>query len=586
MESNLEILDSIMKPYFDKKKEIENVPFQLEKEKQETANAIREMRNERINRRKELELELENVRVRHKIAIEDFKEKMEKEIEEYINSTISSNPNLTAAYGTFIRNDLKRSHYDNDELRMGYDDRLKQLEDRFKTQEEALLVEIANLKVVTQEEKNNKQALDRLGNQLDNSRVDLREMVEIKDELRKKLFQERKRLSLKLNELKPEYEEYNKIVEDLKQYQIKLNEIVDKLSNFKYEYNEQNQVVNNDEWKVLQEERVLISNKITDLTNVLIERNNIIHEVNDVKKSLDKIEEYLTLTELTKEETAAVMMSMTPWEKAEYDRRKGDLVEIDDNKEYTYEEQDREIVVEDMENLISVIFNDVVKTISNLKSVKINGSKKRLGKDEYYISSKTNGDPYKQVGTVKADESIKLPCGEYVNKADIVEAAEKLYTKPKAITYIVKETGKVYEMSKDAVNRLKQSLKKCTTINLVRENKLSKLDLLKVFGKKKTNDVMEQVQIGELKHSNLEEGEYINKNETIVAFEDMFVSKKLHWLKKLVGGLKDKKEKMEQSQEKKFESMTLNDEFYKIDLQDPSDIEVIGIEDELDVKQK
>jgi len=86
MESNLEILDSIMKPYFDKKKEIENVPFQLEKEKQETANAIREMRNERINRRKELELELENVRVRHKIAIEDFKEKMEKEIEEYIKN--------------------------------------------------------------------------------------------------------------------------------------------------------------------------------------------------------------------------------------------------------------------------------------------------------------------------------------------------------------------------------------------------------------------------------------------------------------------------------------------------------------------
>lgn len=40
MENNLEILENIMKPYFDKKKEIENVPVELQKEKDEAANSF------------------------------------------------------------------------------------------------------------------------------------------------------------------------------------------------------------------------------------------------------------------------------------------------------------------------------------------------------------------------------------------------------------------------------------------------------------------------------------------------------------------------------------------------------------------
>ena len=545
MENNLEILERIMKPYFDKKADIENVPVALENEKNETVNKIREMKAERIGKRKELETELENLRSRREVALKDFKEKMERDIEEYIGNAQKSNSNFFASYGSMLRKDLERE----------YNIKLKELEDNFRDQEETLAVEIAKLKVVTDEEISNKKTLEDLGKRSDFTRVDLREMVEIKGDLRKSLIAEQKRLNF-----------------ELKQEKINFDSAMLRLDAFKYEYNDQQQVINGADFRAIYEE----SNKIAD-------------KMDEIKKTLKKVEEYLKTTELTQEETAAVMMSMTPWEKEEYDRRKAnkdisshsnvdnskeddtnndvkdDIVEINDNKEYKFEEKDGKIVVEDMENLIGVIYNDVVKTISDLKSVKINGSKEKLGKNEYYLSSKTNGKEYEQTGTVKVDESIKLPCGEYVNKDEIAEAAERLYAKPKAITYIVKETGKAYKMSKDAVKKLKVALKNCTTLELVRESKLSKLDLLKVFGKKKTNDVMEQVEIGKLKDKDLKEGEYINKNETIVAFEDLFVSKKLDWLRTFSEGLKNKKDKLvEKFQRKSLEESTyiINEDFH------------------------
>ena len=540
MENNLEILERIMKPYFDKKADIENVPVALENEKNETTTKIREMKTERTGKRKELEAELESLKSRREIALKDFKEKMERDIEEYIGNAQNSNSNFFASYGSMLRKDLERE----------YNIKLKELEDNFKDQEEALVAEIAELKVVTEEEKANKQALEDLGKRSDYSRVDLREMVEIKGNLRKSLIAEQKRLNF-----------------ELKQQQINFDSTMLRLDSFKYEYNDQQQVINGADWRSIYEE----SNKIAD-------------KMNEIRKALKKVEEYLNITELTKEETAAVMMSMTPWEKEEYDRRKAnkdisshsnngkdgnesDIIEIEDKKQYSYEEKDGKVVVEDMENLIGVIYNDVVKTISNLDSVKINGSKEKLGNNEYYLSSKTNGKEYEQTGTIKVDESIKLPCGEYVNKKEIAQAAEKLYSKPKAITYIVKETGKAYKMSKDAVKKLKSSLKKCTTLKLIRESKLSKLDLLKVFGKKKTNDLMEQVEIGKLQDKNLEEGEYINRNETIVAFEDLFVSKKLDWLRTFREGLKNKKDKIVEKFQKKLEEpeedfIIIDDDFH------------------------
>lgn len=523
MENNLEILENIMKPYFDKKKEIENVPVELQTEKDEAANKLREMKNERIGKRKELEKELENLRTRKETAINDYKEKMEREIEEYINRARTHNPNISPAYISFIRKDLQRGFSEDGQTRMGYDQRLKEIEENFKAQEDALVAEIAKLKSVPEEEKTSKQDLDYLNKKSSFERVDLRELVEIKETLRKSLFAEQRRLNL-----------------ELKQQQIVFDAIMLKLDSFKYEYNDQQQVTNGADWRAIYEE----SNKVAD-------------KIDALRKALKKVEEYIKLTDLTKEETAAVMMSMTPWEKAEYDRRKAaaaiptapveevketpvkneDLVEIEDPIVSKFEEKDGNIVVDDMSNLLKTIYNEIVKEAMKLNSVKLNESKSKEGT---YISSKSGDEQYKENGIL--DETIKLPCGEYLNNADINQAIDNLYSKTKDRKYIVKSTGKTFKISEETIKKLKRKFKKCSTIKLVKEKKVSKLDILKVFGKKKANKVMNEVEMSTLKDVNVPEGDYINRNELIANLDNLFTTKKLEWLKSLSSSLKDKKD--------------------------------------------
>ena len=102
-----------------------------QKEKDEAANKLREMKNERIGKRKELEKELENLRTRKETAINDYKEKMEREIEiaieEYINRARKHNQNISPTYISFIRRDLQRGFVEDGQTRMGYDQRLKEI---------------------------------------------------------------------------------------------------------------------------------------------------------------------------------------------------------------------------------------------------------------------------------------------------------------------------------------------------------------------------------------------------------------------------------------------------------------------------
>ena len=138
MESNFKILDNIMKPYFDKKADIERESTKLENDEIEIT----------LEKIKQLEEELENIRLRHKTAISDFKEMMEQEIEEYINTTFPADSELSSLYASFIRSDLQKNYTENDKFKMNYDQRLKELDDNFKDQEEALLKEIDSLKLL------------------------------------------------------------------------------------------------------------------------------------------------------------------------------------------------------------------------------------------------------------------------------------------------------------------------------------------------------------------------------------------------------------------------------------------------------
>lgn len=548
MSNNIEILNEIMKPYFDKKEEIESAPSVLKAEKNESRSNARELQKERIEKRKALEIELENLRVRMMVTVREFNEKKEKEIEDYITKAMDSNRNLSAAYGSFVRKDLEKQ----------YDRRLEEIVKGFKDQEEALIEQIEELKVVSDEEKQEKENLKNLNSGLDYTRVDLRQLVEIKDDIRKKLFAERKRLNQELLELKPQQEIYEQTSLELKQLQQEFKEITDKLSNFKYEYNDQNQVINSDEWRKLYEESNEISKRIQEIIELLSEQMTVIHQLNDISKSLEKVEEYIKLTELTKEETAAVMMSMTPWEKEEYDRRKlnpnykrgtgknnepnSDMVEIEDPVVADFEEIDGKIVVKNRRELLKVIFNDIVEEVKNIKGVRLNPSKENLDEHELYLSGKGDSDKeYRELSVVDlTDETpMTLPNGEYVYESDIVEGLENLYSKNKAKTYIVKATGKEYKVDLGKITKFKDKLKECSAIKLIKSKKISKIDVTRILGRVKSEYLFRKAEIGTLyKKTDMPEGVYINRNELIAKLNTVVTSKGLDWFKNIGNKLK------------------------------------------------
>lgn len=607
MGNSLEVIENIMKPYFDKKKAIEEAPIALENEKTEYASNISNLKNERISRRKELEVELENLRVRNKITIEDYKEKMNREIEEYVSNAMNTNSNFFTNYGVILRKDLEQQ----------YNERLKELEENLKEKEQSLIDEIKSLKMVSAEEKNEQQELDFLNKKSSYRRVDLRELVEIKDNLRKQLIAEQKILLSKKAEYDKKVNEYNQNLEELKQYQLDFNKIMEKISNFKYQYDDQGLVINNDDFKKLCDESVLISEKIKVLTNKLTETSKFF-EVNDIEMGLNKIEEYLELTTLTSEEAAAVMRSMTPWEKEEYDRRKNanisveeievpeietpeeeielpaldipeeeieeteidtpekdievpevetpysDIIEIDDPIISKYEENDGNIVVDNVGDLIKTIYNAVIEEANNLRSIKLNKSRGALAENEFYLSSKENNEEYELNGATKFsnDDAVKLPSGEYLYEGDINKAINNFYNRNKGINYVVKETSKNYKITKYNVEKLKGKLKKCSRVKLIKENKLSKFDLLKVFGKKRSEKMMNEINISNLKDVKVPEGEYVNREDIVINMSNLFKTNEKNWLKSFSDSLKKKQEERNRKrQEERDYILEIDDDY-------------------------
>ena len=570
MENNIEILENIMRPYFEKRDQIDNTPQTLENNINESKEKKVELKNERIEERKRLEVELENLRVRKQIAIKDFEEKKDTEIEEYISRAINSDSSFYSSYGSMLRKDLERN----------YDKKLNEIISEFDKEEEDLVDEIKALKMVSDSEKQEAKKISDLEKSYDYKNIDLREMVELKDALRIKLFAERKRLNSELLELKSEKESYENTARELKQQQEELNDVIDKLSNFKFEYNEQNQVINNNEWKVLYEQREAISNKIDDLSHTLSEKMVAMFEYNNVNKALEKLNEYIKLTELTKEEIAAVMRSMTPIEQEEYNRRKGlpttdleilknkvvekstidkdsltneDMVSYNDPVVSKYEIEDEKIIVDTKVDLLKAMFNDIISVAKEIRGVRLNESKSELGTQEYYISTKESKDAdYEEVGKVNLVDKkpMQLPTGEYLSEEDFKEALENYYNQEKGRTYVVKSTGKEYTISAETISKFKSKLKKCSAIRLLVNDAISKFDITNVFGKVKGEKLFRAADIGTIfKKINMPDGDYINRNELIAKLNNLFDSKKLDWLRKISGKLKEtKSENLEEAE--------------------------------------
>ena len=181
-------LDEIMKPYFDKLKEMEENQRERENRILETKTTISDMKATKLAERKNLEIELENLRVRNKLSIKEFEEKKEREIEEYISSALNSNSSFFASYGSMLRKDLEKE----------YDRKLEEMKAEFARKEVELIEKISKLKIVSDEEKEEKSILEQINKPYNFRNVDLRELVEIKENLRKELLAEQKRLNYEL----------------------------------------------------------------------------------------------------------------------------------------------------------------------------------------------------------------------------------------------------------------------------------------------------------------------------------------------------------------------------------------------------
>lgn len=619
MKSNLEILNDIMQPYYDKLEQISNEKNTKENDILDSKNKVSEMKKSRIQERRALEQELaelptirENaindfkeksslvkelseLPIRRQNAIKDFKEKRDREINEYINQVLNSDSNFFYNYGSMVRRDLEREYdaklesiknnFDKQEqdLQRQYETELESLIKNFDSKEQELSSKVKELRSRHELEKVELEKIDQLSKTPNYHNVDLRELANLKGDLRKQLLAEQRRLNL-----------------ELRKEQLNFDSVMLELSNFKYEYNEQNQVVNGFEFRNLYEKS-----------------NSSIDRQNQLKSDLKTLEEYLNMTVLTNEESASLMRSLAPWEQAEYDRRNrikvnldkievpvlkeedilllpaqienedmidissysdvskrftlndedetedvldevnksdeqenvskteidlNDIEEINDPINSEYEESNNEVFVNKQLDLFKMIFNEIVAETKNLKAVKINPSKGNLGQNGYYISAKEGNDEYEVIGTIENDdENTKMPCGENLNLSDIKEAIDNLYTKNKGRSFVVLENNKTYKMSKLGVLKLKRSLKKCITLKLVKENKISKLDLFRNFGKSKSDNIIKEIEMSSLLENNMPEGYYVSRNELITSLGKLFKRNRLVWLKNILEAIKPKK---------------------------------------------
>ena len=552
MENSLQRLNDIMKPYFDKNQEIEDNNNKLLSDKSEFKEIIQDLKNQRIDHRKELEKQLEEVEkeqdelsIRAEKYIKNLEERRDAEIDEYVTNALDSNSNFFVGYASAIRRDLEKEY--NKRIREVRDDFSRQ-NDELIFKESQLLQEIRELKYRQDDEKEQIANLEALNNTSDFRNVDLREMAEVKWGLRKELYSYRKELDSQLQQ------------EELNFKQAMLN-----LSNFKYEYNDQKMVINGQDWKALYEE----SNKISD-------------RIQEIREALKKVDEYQNLLETTPEENAAAMRSLTPWEKEEYERRKTiksveveeEKVEVNESEEipdfiednipennpdvvktldvvktpdYIYDTEG--IVVDTTNDLLSLVFNEIMGEVNNLKSVRINPSKGKLGKSEAYISVKAGFDKeYDLLNTtldLSDEEGLELPNGEYINAEDFNKALEAYQSKNKGYTYIVKQTGKKYSTTDKSLQKFKDRLKKCSALNLVRKSKLARMDVVSVFGKANTDKKYREHQLSTIYgRKEMPEGEYINKFDVITAMTSLLSKRRLEWVKIVSEKLKSKIDNM------------------------------------------
>lgn len=613
-------IEEIMKPYFDKKEELEK--------KQEINNKYLEERNM-------LNLRLERLR-----------DNKDREIEEYVQNAVADRPDFYAGYGAMIRKDLEQAYVAKEQ----------ELQNQIRELNEKMEI--------------NSKELSRY------HRVDIRELVDIKHELRKSLMSAKKELEIKLQEANLRFEA-----------------VMFKLSTFKYEYDENHNVLNGNEYRELFEE----SNSLIDVKY-------------NLQRNLKQIDEYLNITELTEEEVNTVMMSMSDLEKEEYNRRKvvstiepvfikfieeireqyPDLYKSYDERlnniiafnpelkskiaelslsqtnfadrleqiyiqypnvgkvlleffeeynnrkaadeknkmevaesvveenisveeeqvvdleeqvvepeepfvEENISEEEEQVVAEDNipeelnndestldedENLIYEQANeaiekklemeenytefmkevtvDVLNFAKKLRTINIENGK--------YISTTNpargeDGNPeveqYDFIGASK--EMPELPNGVYFNLRDIEKALNNYVKQNKGRNFTVKGIDLTLNVTKSSVRKVKKMLKKCSANKLLLEKKLSTFDIKRVYGKEKAEDY---IKVDSKTH--MPSGQYVLLTDVYEAFKELFVEKTPTWKERFFSKFrKNEVQEINEIQDAEYEQVELEDEEVK-----------------------
>ena len=290
---------------------------------------------------------------------------------------------------------------------------------------------------------------------------------------------------------------------------------------------------------------------------------------------MKQIESYLSLTELTSKEIETLMRSMNPIERQEYDRRKGLINEIS-------EEYDEESTVlnfgENVENNTPVEVTedkeeyhegpavlDFEAKIENNTPIEIEDFQEELTQedlidqsaakllDEVYsdIVGYARKLRYMDVNNLPEEEKeiIQLPTGMYLNESDLNKAIRKYYRKNKGRTYKIEGINKEFNVTRDSVKRLKEALKKCSAVKLVRDKKLGSYDLTRVFGREQVSEIEniaknpEEIMTDRKIETGMPTGWYINGEEFVQNLTLLFETKKQSWIEKLSSKLKSKKQR-------------------------------------------
>lgn len=220
-----------------------------------------------------------------------------------------------------------------------------------------------------------------------------------------------------------------------------------------------------------------------------------------------------------------------------------DIIDSDDPVPLDYNFENSQVIVETFNDLLGMVWNDLVESTEKLESVRLSGSKGKYGADQRYFGVKNSNDvPYEEVSIVNI-EGMNIPDGveingEYYNEDDVCNALRNFRSNKGEQKYYVKEINKTYTIPEKNLSKFKSIIKDCSAIELLRENALQESDLLKVFAKEKIKKLSDKAsslrkQIGTIKDykSKVSEGLYVARNEIILNFARLFEEQSPKWLK-------------------------------------------------------